>query len=800
MQGFSHPQRDTICERLLTHLRGPFAKLTREQLYVCAEAMMRFGARGGAPPALPPPPYDDPQRLQQAFEAVCLLALADAEPRLGMDQVNLLVGDLVKQFEMLRRSEVSRSSARMAAMTGSQSTAAAASGAGRSVLDDRRKPSLRSTPDRLRHDTSSGSIPALPSPTTQLPATGSAGLPATATRQPAASPTQQLAPVQGTPTVRQSIPASAGGSSTRALQRPPTRALAGLPPRPTVPVQGISQPAPNAVQPLTVDGSGVTEGLGAVVLYDERAGAIEVLPMSQQSESKVGEALGAGRQLRLLLVPAPALGRTLEIRVEAPWLPQPAITFVRAGASSSNGTLLEVTTGTVAEPAAVPSGKPVESAPLQRLKTDPQRGNLGQTAAMRMAPSDPGRPRPATGSLLRSAEGEVADAGPLGTLMRQAGIYPGVVLELEAGSEHWRVTTLEDLLLDIEVSPMRLEFTLEALVAKSGLAEVGRLEEALSQHHRSGEPLESLLTTTGALRFRELDAILATRHRMLFAAFSAAPATRFRVQGYDRIEPLAFGQPISFATLAYGRLHEALEKLPPGELEEWARGTIGFPKPRRELRIPLQRFGIQSRELAFLETEANGATSLAALLSRSPVRRHATLALLATLDRMGYLEWVKHDVAELRAMRAKPLMEQKVAELQQGDLFGILDTHWSDYDGVIPTAAQKVIEGLDLPYLAEHGSAEMQQLARRLTIAVRGVADRLSTRSQREAVRAQLVDDFARLGAIDLYEKQADMALFKSDWEHAEDQLRRILELQPGNRRAAKRLDELLESRKAPPV
>ena len=65
----------------------------------------------------------------------------------------------------------------------------------------------------------------------------------------------------------------------------------------------------------------------------------------------------------------------------------------------------------------------------------------------------------------------------------------------------------------------------------------------------------------------------------------------------------------------------------------------------------------------------------------------------------------------------------------------------------------------------------------------------------RETVRAKLIDDFARSGAIDLYEKQAEMALFKEDWEHAEDQLHRILELDPRNRRAASRLQELAESR-----
>jgi hypothetical protein len=560
----------------------------------------------------------------------------------------------------------------------------------------------------------------------------------------------------------------------------------GLPPRPTAPLQA----APGG--PAAAEGSAITEGLGAVVLYDDQAGAIEVLPMSQQAETRVRGALAPGRQLRLMLTPAPAPGRDLEIRVEVPWQSRPFVVAARSGPSSLRGTLLEVSRQP--QSAAAPAvAKPPATATTPAVPPAPRTPSSPATA--RLATFDPNRPRPNTGNLLHASEGAVGPEGPIGALMRQAVTYPGVVLLLETAAEHWRVTTLEDLLLDIEVAPMRPDLTIEALVTKSGLAEPARLQEALAQHQRTGEPLEQLLTSTGALRFRELDAILNTRLRMLFAALATSHPTQFKAQAFDRIAPLASGQTVSFATLAFGRIHEAFDKQPPGELEEWGRLTPGFPKPRPDLRIPLQRYGIAARELAFLETEANGATSVGALLSKSPVRRHATLVLLATLDRMGYLEWVRHDVAELRAMRAKPHIEQKLSELQQADLFAILDTHWSDYDAVIGAAAKRVIDGLDLPYLSEHGPAESQQSARRLTMGLRAVADRLSTRPLREAVRAKVIDDFARSSAVDLYEKQAEMALFKSDWEHADDQLHRILELQPGNRRAAKRLEEVAESR-----
>jgi hypothetical protein len=756
-------------------------------------------------------PFATGDALQQGFEAEFVHAIASARPAMTPEQVNLLVGDLVQQFEVVRRSEVSRSSTSLRAMGGSGSAAATGSGAGRSVLDDQRGPSLRSTPDRLRKDSASGNLPALQSPAEPRQGSLSGSYTISNPSSRAAAPTQGNATVQGTPTIRQSrpslsMPALGGAAPARPAPQQATRPLAGLPPRPTVPLQTTpGGPAPLGLPPrptaplqaapggpAPAEGSAITEGLGAVVLYDDQAGAIEVLPMSQQAETRVRGALAPGRQLRLMLTPAPAPGRDLEIRVEVPWQSRPFLVAARSGPSSLRGTLLEVSRQP--QSAAAPAvAKPPATATTPAVPPAPRTPSSPATA--RLATFDPNRPRPNTGNLLHASEGAVGPEGPIGALMRQAVTYPGVVLLLETAAEHWRVTTLEDLLLDIEVAPMRPDLTIEALVTKSGLAEPARLQEALAQHQRTGEPLDQLLTTTGALRFRELDAILNTRLRMLFAALATSHPTQFKAQAFDRIAPLASGQTVSFATLAFGRIHEAFDKQPPGELEEWGRLTPGFPKPRPDLRIPLQRYGIAARELAFLETEANGATSVGSLLSKSPVRRHATLVLLATLDRMGYLEWVRHDVAELRAMRAKPHIEQKLSELQQADLFAILDTHWSDYDAVIGAAAKRVIDGLDLPYLSEHGPAESQQSARRLTMGLRAVADRLSTRPLREAVRAKVIDDFARSSAIDLYEKQAEMALFKSDWEHADDQLHRILELEPGNRRAAKRLEEVAESR-----
>ena len=353
-----HPQSDALRDQLLALLRDSYRKLDREQLYRAAEGAMRFGRTGGALPARIIAPFASDEALRQGFEAEFVHAISSARPALTPEQVNLLVGDLVQQFEVVRRSEVSRSSTSLRAMGGSGAAAATGSDAGRSVLEDQRGPSLRSTPDRLRRDTSSGNLPALRSPAEprQGSLSGSYTISNPSTRP--AAPTQNSPTVQGTPTIRQSrpslsMPALGGAAPARPAPQQPTRPLAGLPPRPTIPLQAAPsgsaplglpprptvplQAAPGSAGPTVAEGSAITEGLGAVVLYDDKAGAIEVLPMSQQAEARVRGALAPGRQLRLMLTPAPAPSRNLEIRVEVPWQSRPFIVGARSGPSSPRG-------------------------------------------------------------------------------------------------------------------------------------------------------------------------------------------------------------------------------------------------------------------------------------------------------------------------------------------------------------------------------------------------------------------------------------------------------------------------------
>jgi uncharacterized protein HemY len=44
-----------------------------------------------------------------------------------------------------------------------------------------------------------------------------------------------------------------------------------------------------------------------------------------------------------------------------------------------------------------------------------------------------------------------------------------------------------------------------------------------------------------------------------------------------------------------------------------------------------------------------------------------------------------------------------------------------------------------------------------------------------------MVDEFNRRNAVALYEKQAELALFKGDYASAEDSLRRVVEMAPNH-------------------
>jgi hypothetical protein len=404
-----------------------------------------------------------------------------------------------------------------------------------------------------------------------------------------------------------------------------------------------------------------------------------------------------------------------------------------------------------------------------------------------------GSERPRAGRLLLDESGQIGTGGVATLLMRYALDWPALILEVTARGERWRISTLEDLALEVATEPVQPEYSLEALVRQSGLGDAAKIDHAVDAAQRTGRPLADLLTEMGAIRFRELDAILTSRLRLMLARLLDTQAYSYRIRAYDRLDPSSGSQPVPFTHDLFHRVQHDVESLSNDALEDIFKARPAEqPALRQQVRIPLQRFPVPARELRFLEEHLKGREAVQTIVAKSTARRRPTLELLETLNRIGLIEWQRHDPAEMRSLRSRNAIDQKLVQLEKVDPFTILEMHWSGNEREVLDAYRKMVESLDLTFICERGIGDTVPVARRLLAALTATRDQLSTRPQREKFRATVIDDFERRSALELFEKQVDISLFKGDTGDAKALLERMIELDPTHRRAQRKLRGLL--------
>lgn len=396
------------------------------------------------------------------------------------------------------------------------------------------------------------------------------------------------------------------------------------------------------------------------------------------------------------------------------------------------------------------------------------------------------------GRELGSDEGTQVAGGPATLLLALASRWPAVALFVVASGARWRLLLREDQLLAVEVEPEPERFLAATLLRESGLVSDAVLDAALDNASRAGISVLDHLAQTRAIRHREADAMQVARWRMMLDALFTARIERWEAAGFDRIQVPA-SSPCSFAPMAWVALVERVDAMSQEALDERLHDQLAHrPRFVRDACLTPASLGLDDRERKFVDEVLHGDATTREALSRSPLRRRPSMALLIALDEVGLVDWEAVHVHNARVSRAMPLIEKKQQELRSGDVYAALESHWSSDERLLFNAWTRVSSALDLDTVLKHGTAEQQALAASVRDQLVAARDRLRTREARSTLRKKHSDAFERSAAVQLYEKQAEMALFKRDVEAAEDALRRVVELDPNDATAADRLRRVL--------
>lgn len=398
------------------------------------------------------------------------------------------------------------------------------------------------------------------------------------------------------------------------------------------------------------------------------------------------------------------------------------------------------------------------------------------------------------GRLIARKDGSAAPGGAAAIVLDAAAAYPGSLVTINSRTRTWKLAIREDVALHLDVTPREAEFSIETAIRRSRMVQPADLQQAVADAQASGQKLTEVLVKSRKLLFRQLDAVLSARAQLMFHALFEEEITSYSTVGYESIENKGASH-ISAAPAAWQHLKKACNDLNQTDLDHLLSAHYA-DRPRFITNgfLNAQLLRLTTKETKFVNDLLVGECTASQGVAKSPLRRRQSLALVLALDRIGLLEWEKVETAATRVARVWSMIQTKLKELDgPTNPFEVLEAHWSSDEKLIGESFLTLCRILDLDYVQQNGTPEEQETAARLREGLGRTRGLLHDRKKRRDYRCDLVDEFNRRNAVRLYEKQAELALFKADYASAEDSLRRVVEMAPTHPTAGSQLRGVID-------
>jgi len=234
-------------------------------------------------------------------------------------------------------------------------------------------------------------------------------------------------------------------------------------------------------------------------------------------------------------------------------------------------------------------------------------------------------------------------------------------------------------------------------------------------------------------------------------------------------------------------LRDRFSSLAAAELDERAHVFEGAHLKRKaEMPVAIEEMGLSSAVERFVDVLLADSWPVAELHRVSSLSRSKVLQTLLVLDELDLLE--RQQVVRRRWEETE--VNELYLRFDGSNYFELFGVHWSAYDEKIEEGYQKLLKKIDVP--EEVQSKLVSQLGE-MRQGIEEAYNILSNRRKRRAYRNEHIDEFARTGAIQIYDKKADTFRMQGNVDGLVDCLKRIVELQPNNQAAKRDLIALKE-------
>lgn len=253
--------------------------------------------------------------------------------------------------------------------------------------------------------------------------------------------------------------------------------------------------------------------------------------------------------------------------------------------------------------------------------------------------------------------------------------------------------------------------------------------------------------------------------------------------GYLPAPPLRVHVPVE--RIIYKRLFERLKMLDTEQRSDMVAGHLdAYPEVAPEGYERLERVVLSPAHTRLVQRILGERRRLREVFTESSLSPSETAAVVHALYRMGVLRFDTSLHKTIVRERFRENVTVKFLSVHKASFFEVLNVHWSSYDEMIDKAYRELSEQFDPSAIPEDMEAEVVERVREIHERVERAYQTLSSHAQRQAYRKRIMPAYKLAHAIPLFMKQSELAERRAEWDEAIDALRRVLEIDPGNKKA----------------
>jgi len=213
------------------------------------------------------------------------------------------------------------------------------------------------------------------------------------------------------------------------------------------------------------------------------------------------------------------------------------------------------------------------------------------------------------------------------------------------------------------------------------------------------------------------------------------------------------------------------------ECEPFYKHHVKLVQPRKHL---FKQLKLKENESFVVFEMIPAGWTIGELVAYGGMLERPLLRLLSALEGMGLVEFVEEEGEISKRNRAERTLWLGKRDLERRDSFEALYAHWSSTPYELKMGYERVLAEYGMERFGKVADSRIKELMAEIKAKADALFKQLSDKRGRKAARKGHVGDDQLLMAVDLLDKQAQMALFKNDFAYVKACYERVLDLDPG--------------------